>query len=192
MAVNPRDGKLLYHLTAIDNIDSILENGLLPREAVQEGFTNVANPEILKSRAKFDLAKFTPFHFLSQSPFAGSAQKSNLETEFLYITIKRSLAESNKFQIVPRHPLNFDGEPLEWEEGMEAIDWELLGLRDYTDYDCKEACMAECLFSGRVLPQHFHALYVRTEEVKSKIMTILQRRGISIRVNVNPGMFIRK
>jgi RNA:NAD 2'-phosphotransferase (TPT1/KptA family) len=30
-ATNIRDGKLLYHLTALDNLPSIIKNGLVPR-----------------------------------------------------------------------------------------------------------------------------------------------------------------
>lgn len=192
MAINPKDGKLLYHLTAIENLKSIIKNDLLPRNRLNEGFKNVADPDILESRKKFDLAKFTPFHFFSSTPFAGSAQKANSNIEFIYITITRSIAKHNNFKIVPKHPLNYDEEPLEWEDGMNSIDWELISDRDYSDHDCKEACMAECLFEGSVPAKFFHAIYVRTDKAKSEILTILEEEKLSIRVNVIPGMFIIK
>lgn len=69
MATNPKEGKLLYHLTALDNIESILTKGLLPREKIDFDFLNVADEEILRDRKKFDLSEYTPFHFFVQHLF---------------------------------------------------------------------------------------------------------------------------
>lgn len=47
--MNIKEGKLLYHLTHIDNLDSIIKNGLLPRTRVIENdllCTDVANEDI--------------------------------------------------------------------------------------------------------------------------------------------------
>ncbi len=192
MAINPKKGKLLYHLTALDNIESILSNGLLPREKIDFDFHNIADEEILKDRKKFDLSKYTPFHFFCPTPFSGAAQKTKEDSEFVYIAITRNLAEYNNFKIVPRHPLNFDGQPLEWKEGIKKIDWDLMAKRDYSDYDCKEACMAESLFKGRIKPQHFNCIFVRTEEVKSKIIPILEAINLTINVNINKWFFVKR
>lgn len=192
MAKNPKDGKLIYHLTSIDNIESIISNGLLPREKIDFDFENIADEEILRDRKKFDLSKYTPFHFFCPTPFSGAAQKANEDTEFVYITVTRDLAEFNNFKIVPRHPLNYDGKPLKWKDGIKEIDWELMAQRNYSDYDCKEACMAESLFKGRILPEHFNCIFVRTDEVKSKVLAILKEKKKSIRVNVNEWFFIKK
>jgi hypothetical protein len=43
---NARNGKLLYHLTRLYNLDSILENGLLSRKTVKDNnmrFSDVAD-----------------------------------------------------------------------------------------------------------------------------------------------------
>ncbi|MCL6220436.1 DarT ssDNA thymidine ADP-ribosyltransferase family protein [Zunongwangia pacifica] len=192
MATNPKDGKLLYHLTALDNIESILEKGLLPREKIDFDFLDVADKEILKDRKKFDLSEYTPFHFFCPTPFSGAAQIAQEDSEFVYIAITRKLAESNKFKIVPRHPLNFDGNPLEWGEGIETIDWGLMEKRVYSDYDCREACMAESLFKGTILPKHFNCIFVKNEEVKSEIISILKRKNLSINVNVNKWFFVNR
>ena len=47
MAKNPKEGKLLYHITAFDNLDSIFENGLLPRNKINFNIKDVADDEIL-------------------------------------------------------------------------------------------------------------------------------------------------
>lgn len=88
--------------------------------------------------------------------------------------------------------MNFDGEPLNWKEGIDEIDWDLMAKRDYLNHECKEACMAEALFEGQISPKSFHCLYVRTEEVKSKILIILEKTELLLNVNVIKSFFTKK
>ena len=47
-----KNGKLLYHLTSIEHLDSILRNGLLPRNMVFPNieFNDIADKEIILER----------------------------------------------------------------------------------------------------------------------------------------------
>ena len=50
MATAPSMGKLIYHITSIDNLPSILKFGLLSRKCILQNhdihFTDIADPEI--------------------------------------------------------------------------------------------------------------------------------------------------
>ena len=53
MAKSIKDGKLLYHLTAIDNLENIFNNGLLSRkDALDKKLirSDIADYEIIKKR----------------------------------------------------------------------------------------------------------------------------------------------
>lgn len=53
-----KTGKLLYHLTKLDNLESIIKYGLLPRKKVIEqkiNFGDIANPEIISKRTELGL-----------------------------------------------------------------------------------------------------------------------------------------
>jgi len=191
VAQTPKDGKLLYHLTALDNLESIIINDLQPRQGIQN-FVDVADYEILQGRNRFDLELYTPFHFFSSSPFSGKVQKDNPEKEFVYLALKRDLAEISKFMIVPSHPLHYKGEPLNWNEGIQQINWDLLAMRDYSIQECKEACMAESIFKGRIAIKYFYCIYVRTIETKSKVEELLRKQNCAEVpfVSLNSGMFI--
>ena len=55
---NTRNKKLLYHLTELDNMASIIDNGLLSRAMVKEKglrYNDVADPEIIDRREKLGL-----------------------------------------------------------------------------------------------------------------------------------------
>lgn len=54
-----KDGKLLYHLTTLDVLESIIEFGLLSREELnkrQIKFVDTANHEILSGRDRLRLS----------------------------------------------------------------------------------------------------------------------------------------
>lgn len=96
--------KLLYHLTDIKNLESILANGLKPRSELA-GFTDVADPEILENRKKLKLEDQVPFHFFGRNPFDGGVQVANPDKNFVLITVTRALAGNNNWKVIPRHPL---------------------------------------------------------------------------------------
>lgn len=56
MATAPSMGKLIYHITSIDNLPSILKFGLLSRKCILQNhdihFTDIADPEILSKRER--------------------------------------------------------------------------------------------------------------------------------------------
>lgn len=56
MAAMPSTGQLIYHMTSIDNLSSILKFGLLSRNHLLQNsniqFTDIADPEILSKRER--------------------------------------------------------------------------------------------------------------------------------------------
>lgn len=158
--------KLLWHLTALDNLESILKNGLLARSRTRN-FVDVADSEIIEKRIELGLVDYVPFHFFQGNPFDGSTLKANSDEKFCYIVIYRDLARKKDYKILPQHPVASGNHKLyDYDKGLEVIDWELVDKRNYVDQECKIACMAECLAPGYVKPEDFQSIKVRTEEDK--------------------------
>ena len=142
------NGKLLWHLTALENIESIFKNGLSCRKKlISKSFVDIADTNILESRAKFGLENYIPFHFMQKTPFAGKVMKDNKDTEFIYITLHRDFAKKNNFKIINKHPLCEDAKIYDYEEGMANINWKLIDCddRDYSVHAIRESSMAECI-----------------------------------------------
>lgn len=57
-ARNIKEQKLLYHLTSIENLDGIFQEGLKPRADLTD-FKDVADSEILKKRQALKLDRYT-------------------------------------------------------------------------------------------------------------------------------------
>jgi hypothetical protein len=186
-----RDQKLLYHLTRLTNLQSILQIGLLPRARLRD-FADVADPEIIASRRAHGLEEYVPFHWFARNPFDGRVQADHPGVSFAIITVRRALAESENWTVIPCHPLaNTGPELLSYKQGVAAIDWETMNKREYHDRHCKSVCMAECLSPRPVQSADFFKIYAPDEDVAAKIQKKIDGLELTLEVVVNGGMFLR-
>ena len=82
-----KDGKLLYHLTELKNLQSILNGGLQPRRQLEQSrmnFVDIADPEIILRRRNLELDSFVPFHFHPYSAFDAAVKHSHVNDTLLY------------------------------------------------------------------------------------------------------------
>lgn len=193
----PSRGKLLYHITHIDNMPSILEHGLMSRCALLQdslySFTDIADPEILNKRESYKkaLSHYVLFHFYSKNPFDGAVCKKYGSENMAIITIWRSDHEKNNFYIIPSHPLDRDEPDIyPYEKGINLIKWDILDReigRDYCDPEIRKACMAECIMDYVIPAEAFAYVYVSTKCAESQILNMKYSDKVS--VQVNPYMF---
>lgn len=122
---NVKSGKLLYHLTELKNLESIIRFGLVPRKVLQENtviFEDIANPEIIVKRERLGLDEYIPFHFHPYTAFDLAVKKQHANDEMMYICISRELARRNNFKVLPKHPLSLENCQLyDYEEGFKRI-----------------------------------------------------------------------
>lgn len=194
MARDIRNKQFIYHLTSLENLEAIFENGIMPRNMLYE-FDDVAHPDIIIFREEHNLNDYVPFHFFAKNPFDGRVQIDHPDKTFVYICLKRSFASQQNFRIIPMHPIAM-GEELvlyEYDEGMENIDWDTMEKTDYQETYCKNVCMAECLSNRVIEPFEFCAIYVKDENTKNQVEQMAQMLlgRIPFRVNKNENMFVR-
>lgn len=192
-------GKLLYHLTALSNIPSIAKLGLLSRQALEDSmqdFRDSANPEIIQGRKRFELESMVPFHFFTKNPFDYAVINANPTEDYAILTVERSHAEREGWRICPSHPLSAEvPEILSWKEGFSEIRWDLIddGNRDYSDQDCKLACMAEALSPSPVPWEDFFSIVVANEKCKDWLLQVLtsMNKHSTIFINTTKSWFPR-
>ena len=177
-----KTGKLLYHLTKLDNLESIIKYGLLPRKKVIEqkiNFGDIANPEIISKRTELGLDAYTPFHFHPYSAFDVAVKHTYQEQDMIYLCFDRELARMNHFKILPLHPLSAEECVLyDYDEGFQRIDWGTMMEKNRTDDYAKHVKMAECLTEKTIPINHFRCIYVESEDVKEKTIFILNENGV--------------
>lgn len=181
MAINNiREGKLLYHLTELDNLPSIIQYGLLPRKyAKQFKFKDIANPEIIEKRSRFNLDNYTPFHFHPYSAFDVAVKNEHKDDNLIYICIRREWAKANRFKILPKHPLSISECTLyEYDEGINKIDWKAMQTRGNGNEYVKHVKMAECVTELKILVKDFFQICVKDEKTKKNVEFLLKENDI--------------
>lgn len=196
MAKDYKNQKLIYHLTAMSNLPSIIRNGLQSRAALSgAGFTDVADHSILASRKSKGLEEHVPFHFFSKTPFDYAVHYNNPSTTFVLLAVHRTLAKANNWKIVPSHPLcGAAPDIMDYEAGFNAINWDLMHSEEYkyaTHQEYKQTCMAECLSPATVGAAKFHSIYVKTDADRATVLAHLKEASLTPHVNVAPWMFTR-
>ena len=171
-----KNGKLIYHLTRLSNLPSILENGLISRKAMQDSnlkFSDVADQEIVTKRKRLGLDKYVPFHFHPYSSFDVAVKKTHSYAEFIYICVHRDVAKHNEYRILIKHPLSVSDCVLHnYDEGMKLIDWNTLMETGRTDDYAKHVKMAECLSEMLITIEQFHMIAVKDSEIKKEVEAI--------------------
>lgn len=189
------NGKLLYHLTKLSNLDSIIKEGLTSRRLLLKNhiiFEDVADPGIMDKRTEYNLDKYVPFHFHPYSSFDVAVKNTFLNEEFIYICIQRKLARDNNFLILPKHPLTLSEVILyDYNDGITRIDWNAMEKRSTESDYIHDVRMAECL-TGKVVPlQCFHSIAVKNKEIRQlvqeKISTV---KGNVPYINIQPWLNI--
>jgi hypothetical protein len=189
MPADIRDQKLLYHLTDINNLESILSKGLMPRKELA-GFSDVADFEILESRSHLGLDTMVPFHFFARNPFDGRVQSDHPDKNFVLIAIHRDLARHNNWKIIPCHPLANEAIHLmDYNEGMSSINWGAMNAGDYHNEESKSVCMAECLAPSTVASKVIHSIFVKDDGSKVVVDQLISKSDCTAYVNVRPLMF---
>ncbi len=169
---NAKHGKLLYHLTKLSNLDSILKYGLLSRQQLLASnlcFGDIANEDIISKRG---LDSYVPFHFHPYSPFDFAVKRSYPDEAFIYLCLQKTMARQNNFGIFPSHPLS--STRLSYEEGINAINWDALMTLGSNDHVDKQAKMAECVSSSAVPASWFQSIAVKDEKMKEKVSVIFK------------------
>lgn len=179
-----RDGKLLYHLTPVDSLESIIRFGLRSRDdldAMSINFIDTANQEILRERERLGLSQYIPFHFHIHTAYDTAVKHEHCDKDFAYICLHRDFARRMNYRILPIHPASNEKPVLfDYEEGLTAIDWEIMELTITEAQNAgvdlryhKQVRMAECLAFSPVSVSCFQSINVPNEETRRYVLNLL-------------------
>lgn len=191
-----RDRKCIYHLTALDNLNSIIDNGLLSRKSLAQGnmsFADVADREIIEKRKSLNIVDCVPFHFHTYTDFDVCVQQQHSEV-FIFLAIYKNKAREKGFLIIPKHPLSCGShEIFDYDMGIEQINWDIMELtREQDGYD-SIVRMAECLSNHcDLVISDINIIFVPNAEIGQSVHDILACHNItSVDVKINENLFVR-
>lgn len=183
----PREhqGRFFYHFTHIDNLDSIIEKGLLSTNLKREyevGHFDVANASIQHRRSEMQVDvgpggtvhDYVPFYFSSTSMMLLGLINNKIidqrEIIFLAVSIEKLLESDVIFTDASANtviPPNFYDDP----EELRRLDWNLIDNPRWKKGTSEElhARMAEVLIYNKVPIDWIDAIVVFDAEIEAKV-----------------------
>jgi len=200
--------KLLFHMTHIDNLPSILENNGLNAysEISSNGFQykDIANADIQTRRSGTrvplppggDLHEYVPFYFAGRSPMLYSIVNSGVkQREIVYLMSKTSNIHDSElpFVFTDGHAIMFLTEFYSSLDELEKVDWSIMNERYWSDTeedpDRKRRRQAEFLVHKRVPMNQVIGFGVFDNEMKKKVEALLKAHQIVKPVAIRPHFY---
>lgn len=109
----------------------------------------------------------------------------------MYLTVYRNTARELGALILPTHPLsNLSPTILSYDEGMKAIDWDIMELTSEMSGYNAQVRMAECLFTSPLRISNIPIIFVKDIFDKTNVERILDNNRIrTIKVFVQNKFF---
>lgn len=211
-ATDIADKVWLFHITHVDNLTSIAEQGLLSlNELLARGLArrSIAFKHLQERREEVtvkvgaggSLHDYVPFQFAARPPMLYTIARGGLNESVsqssilhLYTNFKRIREADLNFGWSDGHPLSalsiFDDHP---ENLTSALDWEVMGSHQWSntedDPDRKRKRQAEFLVH-RALPWDcVRGIAVRNDDIKQQVETALAKFPHQPKISVLPEWY---
>lgn len=194
--------RYLYYITHIDNISSILKNGVLSHEQIEErkiNYVPIYNENVVSLRKDKktpdgkSLWYYANFYFQPRNPMLYAVRKKFRSENIAVIACYRGdaidvpgalvtdgNAASNPTQFFPANQLN------KVLKNLRSVD----GLEYWNEEDgSKRKMMAEVLIPESYGPEKIHSILVSSELTKDKVDSILSNSKFHPHVLIDPRTF---
>ena len=200
--------KLLFHMTHIKNIPSILENkGLLANSEIGEkkiSYQDVANLDIQSRRSGTivplpphgDLHEYVPFYFAERSPMLYSINNNGInQREIVYFVTKTTILHESGLPYVftDGHAIMFLTEFYSQLNDLDKVDWTIMKEKYWADTeedpDRKRRRQAEFLVHRKVPMDVFLGFAVKDAAMQEELEALLQLHHINKPVYIRPNFY---
>lgn len=184
--------KNLYYITHINNIPSILENGILSHQQLldsQVEFTPIYDENIVnhrQHRLRSDtntLWNYANLYFQPRNPMMYRVTKERSVNDIAIISIKPQVLEEPGIIITDGNAAHSQTQFYSLHEGLKKLkdNWKILQNEWWKDTDgSKRIIMSECLISKQVQPTLIDSIFVPTDEVLEKIYALIPKINMPV------------
>lgn len=204
---------LLYHITHLENLASILQKGeLMAHSKVNAGqlnYNDIAHHDIQSRRSttSIDIAPYgilhdyVPFYFAPRSPMLYTIKNGNVkgfygdQSDIIYLIsdVEQIVQSGRKFVFTDGHAIMALTEFYNDLSYLNKIDWEVMKSKYWFDTDDfpdrKRRRQAEFLVKGSLPLKHFLGIGVYNDQVKQKVNEILDAYNTEMEVRVRPSFY---
>jgi ssDNA thymidine ADP-ribosyltransferase, DarT len=203
----------IYHITHIDNLDSIIESGGLfakrKSQLQQKKYKSIAYENLQDRRAQTPvpcakggtLHNYVPFYFAPRSPMLYTISKGNVQgynegqTPVIYLVVDAEKIEENNFSFAftDGHPIMEYSDFFNDFSDLEKIDWDLMEDKYWSDTkddpDRKRRRQAEFLVYDWCPWKFVEEIGVIDHSMKLKVTQILKNLDDPPPVRIWPNWY---
>lgn len=202
--MNRPDIKELYYITHIDNLKSILKNGILCYHRVNKIlYKSIADSEIQKRRdkvvlpgGKYKLHDYANLYFNPRN--AMMFKRKDMHKELVVLRIDATIFNKPEVVISDGNASSDYVRFYSPTQGIENLDKSLVYADDWRDKDTfqyyrrKLAVCAEVLVLDIVEPKFITGIYVSCEDTHTKLIKLLQGLSILDKILINSKLFFQE
>jgi O-acetyl-ADP-ribose deacetylase (regulator of RNase III) len=186
------DIKNLYYITHIQNLPSILEQGILSHEEVEKSninFTPIYAHEIVNKRQN----KYTPdqqslwnyanLYFQPRNPMMYRVVHEKDHNNIAIVAIKPNLLSESGVRLTDGNAANNTTQFYSLSEGKRILqqNWKIIQSEWWKDSDgSKRIIMSECLVPTKVSSDLIESIYVSSQHTRTKIEQLIGNARIPI------------
>ena len=186
------ENRLVYHITHIDNLESIIQNGLLStnkKKDMNVSHVNIANKSIQETRSEMvvpcgpggTIHDYVPFYFASRTPMLlGVINTKNYDQPLMvYLCLKLDVIDKGNAVFTDasantKTPPNF----YDKKEHLDNLDWEIIDSEKWSfDEDARHKHMAELLVKDKVRIEDVYGIVVFNDYIKKKVLDIFLKHS---------------
>ncbi len=194
-----------YYFSLFDNINSILEKGILPKNTVNQlgiNYTSFANVDVQSRRhtrqlnlsgdTRFGIHDFVPVYLTPRSPTLYAVRES--QPRFFMCVIDNSILNDHRvsYAFSDGNMANAVTELYVNVDDIEKISWDVIHAAYWTDYDGgKRRRNAEFLIRPSIMPEYITEIAVLNSGSKGQLESMLTLPNLNkcSTITVNPDYF---
>lgn len=171
----------LYHMTAIENLASIINNGLLSHEEAHKKklvHTDISDPNVQDLRFNLRdpfyskaLHSYVPLYFSPRNPML--YRRRELQDDIVILGINPKLLLEPNVCFTDGNAAARETHFYKGAEMLEKLPWDAIYAESWTDLnDGKRIKCAEVLFPTKISPENILFVFCRSSKHREKIIKI--------------------
>ena len=193
--------KSLFYITHVENVPSILKNGILSHglvEAQHVPFTPIYDAGIVSNRKlkatpeRASLWDYANVYFQPRNPMMYRVVHEKTTKDLAVIGVKPSVLQLPQVMVTDGNAANNPTRFYKAAEGLKVVEsqWQVIQAEYWNDLDgSKRKIMAECLVPDRISAEHVHTVFVADHETKKRVEGLIG--SSSVPVVPEPNFFFK-
>jgi O-acetyl-ADP-ribose deacetylase (regulator of RNase III) len=193
--------KSLYYITHINNLPSILKEGILSHKKVEElkvTYQSVYDTGIVSRRKdkptpeRNSLWEYANLYFQPRNPMMYRVIHEKEKRDIAIVGVKPEVLQVNGGLVTDGNAANDPTQFFSVTEGLKVLknQWQIIQNDWWNDRDgSKRKIMSECLIPERIAPEFIHSIFVANYAAKERVESIIT--SAKVHVVPEPHMFFQ-